>query len=369
MITASKYELAMRCPGAFALPHRDERTEAAAAGIAMHERIEREINAGDIPALLAERWPAAVWAAEDKYAIDVATGYGRRIAGGARAYGNPGPFEIVGTIDAFSYYMDRVVVVDFKSHGPITHPRDNGQLHILALAAARSYGLSCADIAIHHEIHGLTVHTLDAFDLECIELQAQETLGLVAAARLKIREGDTSYIRPGSHCRYCPAFAACPKQAALIADVDQGVTMNHLDKLMPLHDDATAAEAYEFAKRCRILLKRLDQVLYARAKDRPIPLRDGKFFGVRVRKGNEQLDGKVAHDVLLAEHGQELADAAVTYEVTKSGIRAALSEKLPRGSLAAGERKIIELIREAGGSKRPIKEAIEEYEPKLELVE
>ncbi len=359
MITASKIGLAHACPGAFALPHLEEKHAGQDEGNERHEERETLINEGGIPEGLADRWPDYTWRAEVAFAIDVATGIGREIGSGLeRNYQTLGPFEIAGTADTVGRGpCDELVIVDWKSFDPsVPRAAVNAQLHTLALAAGRAYGREDVEVAIHHEVRALDVASLDAMDLEAFHVELRGILDQVTSARTRARAGEPLTFSPGSHCRYCPAFHACPVQRDLTTMVKTGVAEVRAEFLMPLATDEGANEAYEFARRIRLLLKRLDSAIYARAAERPIPLSNGNMLGRIEKRGNEKLDGDIVYQIVKEQHGADVADAAVVRSATKTRLKDAVKT-------AAAERAVLDEVRKRGGSKREMRMVVEEYEP------
>jgi hypothetical protein len=372
VITSSRLEIARLCPGAFALDHVDESTPEAEAGTARHSQREAEINSGNVPAVLTERWPDLEWRAEVAFAYDVATGLGRELGQNiGRGYATAGatPFEVCGTADVVGYGRGKLVILDWKSFDPnVSRPGQNAQLHILALAASRAYGLTAAQVAIHHEIRGLDVAALDELDLDAFASEVRDITASVAKARQDHRAGTPVQFTTGQHCRYCPAFHACPKQKALVLELASGAADKRVEMIVPLADDESAADAYEFSRQIGLLKKRLDAALYARAQERPIPLRSGKMFGPVEKLSNEKLDGDIVYQVVKAKHGQVIADTAVERHATKTKLREALGF-VDAKSVAAAEREILEAVRAAGGATREKKTEIAEYAPQLVAAE
>lgn len=367
MITSSKYELAAACSSAFALPWTHERTEASEAGTARHAARERDINAGNVPDALVERWPDLEWRAEVAFAYNVATGQGRELGVAiGRGYEAAGAesFEVCGTADVVGYGRGKLVILDWKSFDPnVSRAAQNAQLHVIALAAARAYGLLEAEVAIHHEVRGLDVAALDALDLDAFAADVAQLVADVAKVRAAHRAGLPLTFSPGQHCRYCPAFHACPQQQQLALEVSSGAA-DHRVELLSLDDDETAADAYEFSKRIGMLKKRLDERLYARAKDRPIPLRGGKVFGLRETLGNREIDGDAAWKYIAEAHGRDVADDAVTREASQKSIEAALKRHgVP--TPAKAKDAVLRELEARGGVTRKRKSAVEEYSPQL----
>jgi hypothetical protein len=364
VITASRLELARACPGFAALPHYDTPTPESEAGHARHASREDEILRGAVPDVLAERWPDLTWRAEVKFALDLATGHGRELGTGTdRDYSSAGPFEVCGTADAVGTAEGRLVVVDWKGHDPnVSRASVNAQLHVAALALSRALDLDEATVAIHHEVRGLDVAELDLLQLEQFLLDARQILGDAARAKKDHQSGLPLVLNEGAWCRWCPAFDACPKKQAFRREVELVVASDEREAmLVSFQSDEDAAAAYDFAKRARMLLRRLDAALYARAQERPIPLPSGKIFGPVQKLGNEKLDGPTLHAVVAQRHGREIADASVILSATKVRLREALG--FVGKAVATEERAILDEVRRRGGAKRETKWTTEEHDP------
>ena len=368
-LTASKIELAMKCKGAFTLPHLNERNAFSDAGNERHEEREAEVNAGDIPERIAARWPGFAWRAEVAFMYDVATGEARELGAGIkRAYGELGPFEVAGTADLVGRgLLGELVVIDHKSFEEQARAAEHPQLRFLALAAARAYEVDIVDVAISPEVGPLDVATLEAFDLDEAAYQIRQVMLDVAKAQNDARNGLPVAFSAGRQCRWCPAFHACPKQSELSVLVRTDAMANRIEATMPFRDDETAADAYEMRNRLRILLKRLEGGLFARANEKPIPLGNGKMFGPVDSLGNEKLDGDVVHAVVSAQHGRDIADAAIEKRASKKRLKEALAFAVGKGGVSAAERAVLDEVRAKGGSERLMTITIEEY-PDLRLL-
>lgn len=367
-VTMSKIEVAMACPGGFALPQTGHRNQFQEAGNKRHKESEDAINAGDIPDWLTERWPGLTWRAEVKLAYDISTGEGRELGvGGDRNYGDAGVFEIPGTADIVGTGPGRLVIADIKSNDPsVSPPSRNRQLHINALAAARAHGVTEVTVALKHEIRGVEVHEMDGWELEEFAGLVRATLVTVAQQQLAAREGKPLIINTNKGCRWCDAFNDCPKQQDVMALVKSDAIDMRVQETIPFRDDEAAADAYELADKIRMVLKRLDAAIYARASERPIPLRNGKLFGRITKLGDRKLDGKLAHKVIWERYGRDIADLAVELSATQTKIEAAL--KVAKVKSVAGEKEaVLAALDKLGGIKRAKKTEIDEYEPQRQL--
>lgn len=365
MITASKLDLARHCPGSFALDHYSEKNEYQDEGVERHATFQEQIESGGVPERLAQRWPGATWRAEVKFAFDLSTGNGRELQGHAhRDYSKANPLEICGTADAVGLLPGRLIVVDFKSFDPnVPRAAVNAQVHIAALALCRAHGIDDADVAIHHEARALDVASIDVFDFELFAEEAKRIVEATVRARSDRRAGKLPQLSAGYWCRWCPAFVGCPLQKSLALEVSSADGVMSLEQRIPFESDDEAAAAYDLYQRIKMLSARIGAALYARASERPIPLSDGRVFGPVEKPGNERLDGDVVYQVIREQHGQSVADAAVIRAATKKRIHDALQFVAGKGQAAAMERKVMEAVRERGGSKREVKTVVETYEP------
>jgi len=125
---------------------------------------------------------------------------------------------------------------------------------------------------------------------------------------------------------------------------------------------ATAADAYAKFKQAKVLVKRMEAIIYAYAKEHPIDLGNGKVFGERETRGNEKLDGSTVYAQFVRMFGHTIADAATKKTSTKTSIRAALRLANDERPLAVLEREMLQAIREAGGSTRTASTRIDEHE-------
>jgi hypothetical protein len=370
MITASSIERAHKCEGSMALPRVDEKHGGQDDGNERHKEWEDAINAGNPPPVLVEHWPGYTWRAEVAFAFDVSTGEGWEIGSGiGRSYGDLGPFCIAGTADAVGRGPNgEIAIPDRKSFDPnVSRSAANGQLHTLALAATRAYGVDECEVAIFHEVRRPDITTLDFIALETFHIELRGLLERAAAARRKVRDGIGLTLTPGSHCRYCSAFHSCKAQEDLALDVRSGSADMRIASIS-LDSDEDAARAYEFLKRVKMLSARLSTMLYARGAQKPFAIGDGKWFGKHSALGNTEIDADIAYAVIREKHGQGIADAAVSRKATQSGIEKALEIVGAKGQVAALKRDVMKAIKDRGGLKREEKERVEEFAAQLKAV-
>lgn len=370
--TASKFELALRCPGSFTLPQDPTSNPFAQAGVEEHAADEEAIERGDVPELYLERWPGFTWRAEVAFAYDLMSKTARELGRGlSRNYGALAATEVAGTADVVGLGpvnpatgARSIVIVDRKRFAEVASARTNPQLGFLALAASAAYGNRVITVAINHQLRGLDVAELDEWDLEVTDAMLRKAYEMVVRGR-----GGEARFDVGPQCRWCAAFFSCPQQRDLATLVRSGAAETRIESTIPFGSDDSANDAYELRGRLRIMLKRLDSALYARATERPIPLRSGKFFGPHTKQGNEKLDGDITYAVVKALHGQGVADLAVERKASKTRLRDALGVVGVKGQVASLERKVLDEVRARGGAARETKTEVIEYEPQLELAE
>lgn len=369
MISSSKLSLAADCPGAFTLPWRDSPSNYTTAGNERHAEDERAINAGDVPDVYDSRWPGLRWRAEVSYAYDVSTGVARELGVGLnRAYGELRPFEVPGTIDAEGRNHGLLVVVDRKGYEEQEPASRHRQLRFLALAAARARAVERIVVAIRPEVGAMDVVDVDpVFDLAVIAGQVKRLVLDTARVRAEARDGKPAPFSPGRHCRWCPAFDACPQQEELRALVRRDDEDPELALSMFVDDDS-ASDVHELWKRIGILHKRIGQQLYAHAASRPIRLRNGKLFGPHQKPGDREYDGAMVHTVAAETLGRDVADQVVEMVASQAKFERVVKPLVPRGKFAATKRAVFDEVDKRGGMRRPVVTTIEEYDPGLRLV-
>lgn len=376
MISASKVELVSLCRGALALPQTVTTSKYQADGNALHAQSEAAIKRGEIPAWLEETWPAHTWRAEVKFAYDIASGVGRELPAGEghRDYGTLGAFEVPGTADLVGVQRDgrgrvvSLVIPDLKSFDPeVKHPSVNKQLATLAIAAARAYAMTWCEVAIKHEVRGLERALLDALDMDAFAVELRELVLDVIKESHARRNGLPITLVPGKQCRWCNAFDACPRSKELVQLVRSPAIDQRITSAIPCTDDATASDLFDLAARVRLLLKRIDGALHARAAERPIPRPGGKLWGPIPTLGDRKIDGDIAYAKLRELHGLEVADAAVTRSASQKSIEDALKSVAGKGQLAELKRKAMDAIDKAGGVTRKPGTSYEEYPALREL--
>lgn len=389
-LSASKLEQALACPASLALPQVRSTNAAASKGTAVHaflcacNRVGREAALAEVPgeymavceAIDVESLPlgSESFAAEVSFALDIVTGKARELGRDTdRDYSAVSESEIPGTADVVGLSADgsSAYVLDWKTgYGAVTPAARNAQLAFLALAACRTYGCSEATVEIVRlQEHGKPWHDrarLDAFALDEFELRLRGLFAKVKDARRMVLHGETPTVYQGLQCRYCDAMPQCPATKSLV----QLMAHDPMDMDRQIRSALTpenAAVAYERFKVAQQILARVGEAIYAFAREYPIALPSGKVLG-EVVSSREQVKGAVARDVLKRLWGPEVADAACSFDSSKSAIRDALRgvAKEKGFTLKAVESQTLSEIAAAGGIESKQTRTVREHEPKGE---
>ena len=224
-ISGSKIELTKRCPGWLALPHIEEKHDGQDEGNERDKEFTRRIRSGDIPENMAKRWPGAKWRSQVAYAWNWTNDTARELpdTGEHRDYRAADQMtEVCMTLDAVGVLGDLVIVGDKKSFDPLVpRAKENGQINLGALAVCRTLGLDSAEVFIEHEARAFDVAVVTWVDLLAFAKEAKD----IVMAAFKAKHVQPLKLSTGVWCRYCPAFAACPRQAELTALVKTGESM------------------------------------------------------------------------------------------------------------------------------------------------
>lgn len=324
----------------------------------------------------------------DRYSHEVAMAYDAledraRVIGYdiGRNYGELADGEIPGTIDILGLTEDGdgVAVGDYKSGRlPVPPPKQNWQLKIAAVAAARRWNRRYAALTIVHTPEGSKPWTeygrLDAFEIEeAAEQLREKVLARRDLAKAFLQRGwaglGDSLVR-GPECRYCPSFAFCPAQTSQIRAV-LGDPMAFQRQVVPLITPEQLGLAKVAHGQLKGLVEHLEEQIKACATERPAVLPSGRFYGP-VEQPDDALDPAVvlqAMDGWLmkqvngdVDKARSLLRIAVEMTASKASLKRALKEIAPRGALAGMEREALKQIEAAGGVKQGIKLVVREYD-------
>lgn len=357
MLTASGTPRALRCVASLVLPRHRFESAYAAAGSEYHEDVEAAIDVGDESEI-----PDAVQAVirdgdetitERAFAYDVANDTARELPRGRhrRDYAGLTPFEIPGTPDLVIRGA-RVTVVDHKSFEEVDSADRNAQAATYALMIARAWGLDEIDILIHYraEWRKPSFATLGPLDLDAHAARLKQLQIDAASAK----ENPLAWVNSGQQCKYCDCQLGCPAWTALQKQVKSGELALMNEARIPFEDDNEAAEAFDTLQRLKTMTARLTAALYARAKERPIPLPDGKVLAFVEKEGKRKIDGDAAYRLIKEKYGTQVADASVRRSVAQKWIEDALKANGVPGA-AAKKAALVKTLEESGAVTRDTK--------------
>lgn len=366
-ITASGAERAIKCPASLALPHvytesvhakRGTELHAYCANALLHGRdkalaeapdeYRAECAAVDVDAIQSALGTFDTLYVELAMQANLQTGKGEIVGENiGRAYPvTDDPYVVYGTADLVAFNAENgestLTVLDIKTGMQVTSASRNMQLATLAVlgravsSAERKPTRYRVGIVYIDEDGAIA---LDSAMLDDMDLDAhQHELRTAISNALKI--SDKPSVTTGSHCRYCPAFNACPAKQSLSLDLARNAGI-----FKPGHGNLSlnpqqAGEVYAKAKEAREWLDAIMDAIKERAQTEPIPLPSGATL--REVKGSESIDYNVAFAVLM-EYGAEVAANASDAKITKASLKRALNGK-------HGE--ALQKIKAAGGIKQ-----------------
>lgn len=372
-LTASRLDLARACPGSFALPHIPTAPGAAARkGTLIHAYIEHVLGGVADPPLPEEKAARRVCESLDAGALcEVAVGSGVELLSIEQPLGwDPGTGRaaapevdehaehrdysafpdafVAGTADVISVFGDHVRVTDFKTGSyEVADPGENPQLLFLGLAAAKAHGKDRAvvQVASISDDGALKVRRaeLRPRDLERVE----DDLGNILRAVEESRAAGPPKLRPGRHCRFCPALPNCPA----IAREAQALIEEPLDEL----DAESVAGAWGRLQAVEAAAKRTRDALtlYVANRGEEIPLDGGATLKL-VEGRRQNLDPGVALKIVAERFGAEAAYAAAS--VSPTSLKKVVKDR-------EEARRILASIEEAGGLANTTYESLRESPP------
>ena len=394
--SGSQIERAIHCSGAAVLPRVHSTSEPAERGTALHHYLATVGTVGREAALaqVPDQWRAAAelidlahlpqvdpagWAHEIALAYDVDTGQARELHRGAehgRDYRGVGPREIPMTLDALGLSDDAVVYPDWKTgYKRVTRARDNWQLRVGGLAAARAFGRHRALVEIVYlREHADPWHDraeLGALDLDETALALRTAADRWESARTAYEAGRYPDLEVGDWCRYCACRLSCTAQTALAQRLrmEPQAVVGAVD-LIGVDDVAAGWGVYRQAQAMvdemtAYLTEMRNRLIGAVRAIGPVPTRDGYVLAERETR-RESVNGDVAYHVINTLHGSAVADAAVTMDTSKAGIRRALAPRaeelgMPLSQL---EREVLEQVRALGGVSLKLSSRVDEWPTK-----
>ena len=285
----SQWDRAMACEQSEALPHVRTTSPYAARGTALHRYMQVYVDASRdraaalaaIPAEYQEEaarievsaftFPAEV-ATEIAVGVDLLDGEARTLDAIDRAYPEPRTaWETHGTVDLFGRDDDGVLIVmDYKFGFAESEHADSIQLALGAWAAlALTPDATRCEVAHVRLLDGIKLYPEwrpEPYTRDSLRPILARMLAF--SARLRAGEPRETY-NVGHHCTYCPALRLCPAQGDLLMRAAHGCGKPE-----------DYAAAYEHVTAVERVLKAAKDQLRTHALAAPIPLADGRVYGM-----------------------------------------------------------------------------------------
>ncbi len=376
-LTASGLEAVERCPSSAALPRVPESTEASSDGTRLHEVLASRVaylrgetapvltlspEETDWSDVVLERHPwLTSHVSEVAYSYD-ATGRGRLLGRNlGRAY-DVGPTEVPGTADyvRVDEAAGVVEVVDLKTgRADVTHPSENLQLALLALAASSWHGVTTVRVGILAAPMGsnpwVTWHELGPLDLLHAAARIRRVVEAVEAAKT------TPRYNVGGWCGYCPARRACPTQTAMLRRLATDPQAVAEDIATGIVTPDVARVAYQRYRAVKAAMAQVEAQLHAWAKENGgIPLGNGRVWGPRESQ-RSVIDVEVAWPELVRRYGVDAAREMMTMKTSKTAVGRVASRLAPRGQKADAAKTAMALLTAAGAVTMKTVTEFEEY--------
>lgn len=345
-LSASNLDRVMLCPASAILPQWKKPVGGGAKrGSIIHAYMEDVVRAGRVTALdnvppefrdecagidvsHIQGWAPHV---EEAFAITLRhDGYSVRPLNGRPVDGSRYPdmaddaLEIPGRLDLF----DEERVDDYKTgHGDTPH---YWQMRFAQLAVWNQYGWTPPARTLHLQPDGTWSPRVVAAALnpargedKAIAWLMHATLERVERYRREHRAPEKEDIKPGEHCKYCPAKQTCPAYTNMIqvaAGVGpEGVLREAWEK--------NKADAWDLAGLMKDAAATLEEDLKALAVLDDINLNNGKVLRQVMKEGNEYFTN-VDRVVAEVEGVAPGAAAIVKRSLTKTAIKELLDTKL-----------------------------------------
>lgn len=244
------------------------------------------------------------------------------------------PYELAGTADIVGIRNGALLIADWKTGREAPPAKNNAQLMFLAMCANKLADFDEIELCIGHVVDGKVwpdYDTVTRFDLDIFEAELKAVLA-----------NPKPEPKPGTHCRYCPVLATCPKALETLAEKDDEypLALRGIDSIQsPQHAEwllhrIDAAEELLSSVKAKVRE-------YADANG-AFELSNGKKWGpyVVVR---ETIQGSREK---LIEVG--IPESLIEYSVAKGDVEKFAKEGAERGQGAAAVRAMFEKLRDVG---------------------
>jgi len=239
-----------------------------------------------------------------------------------------------------------------------------GPVGLMFVQAAKLTGCNVISV-VKHDSQVIAAKRFGADEVVKIS-KVPDAVEAVRLARDQMERGYAPTPTMGEHCRYCPALRAgsCPAQTSLLHSLAVGPGADLSGSLTP----EKARDAYRAMRQIDLVVARTWAALHAYATVHPLDLGGGLTFGPRERS-RETLDGALARELLRTQYGQEVADEAAEWKVTKKSVGEALrgvaarpvAEGVRAPKISQLERQFFAALAEVGGLRRSVHVEVQEY--------
>lgn len=382
MITGSQLARISACPASETFQHVGSTSPAAERGTQVHAYLERYARARNarvpdadartiamagVPAEYRElcasiriedmelQFPLF---AEISVAYDCATGAVRELGIGNRNY-DVTDTEIPATLDAVMVRDGYCIVADYKT-GTATRARDNLQIRFGCMVMAKMHGFGrAAGVILSIDVNTGRV-TPDACDFSPDDLRdiEQQICDLYRSVRRAKDKGATP--TEGAHCRFCPAWSACPAKRLALASLGDAREI----EITNTNAVAVYARLRDVERQVRHVKQALAEYVEANG---PLVVDDRTRYGVH-QVERDEIDASVAYQVVETLAGRNAAIVAADISITsKAAIERALKGLDKPGLAAIGKsradamRAVMAKIADSGGIKKTQQTRTEEW--------
>lgn len=272
--------------------------------------------------------------AEKAFAWDYRTGNVRELGEDIGRDYQLNPCELAGTADIVGIRNGALLIADWKTGREAPPAKNNAQLMFLAMCANKLADFDEIELCIGHIVDGKIwpdYDTVTRFDLDIFEAELKAVLS-----------NPSPQPKPGTHCRYCPVLATCPKALETLAEKEDEypLALRGIDSIQsPQHAEwllhrIDAAEELLSSVKAKVRE-------YADANG-AFELSNGKKWGpyVVIR---ETIQGSREK---LIEAG--IPESLIEYSVSKGDVEKYAKEGAEKGQGAAAVRAMFEKLRDAG---------------------
>lgn len=208
------------------------------------------------------------------------------------------------------------MVIDWKTGMAVPEAACNAQLYAAAAIYASIYMLESVILRVVY----IDPQTLEAYDSNSYTATREELEEFLGHA-VNAAKNPSDVTTVGPHCSYCPKAVVCPD------------AKESSERLMMGYPTGSPHALYASIQIMSEVLKSARGALNQIARERPIDLGNGVFYGDTPKKSISVPDGKRALPVLAEMLGEHCMEAVEVKTTSASIERATKTAGLPRGSV------------------------------------